>query len=197
MKNRFASPSHRTRLSSANGDDGPGAMEKRRRERSKQRLVCELLVEGNRHPAIVRDLSRAGLFVQTRARPEPNSVVEVIFPAEGDAKPEIRVEAGVARLRSVATRLQHSVPAGVGLEVLDPPPAFLELVKAQKADSHDLEPTPGGSPQPLRTFRVRLTRDGAPGSKVLTVGCENAAGARARALTRAGRGWKIAEIQEI
>lgn len=170
-------------------------MEQRRRERAKQRLVCELLVDGNRHPAIVRDLSRAGLFVQTRAKPEPNSVVEVIFPGEGDA--EIRVEAGVARMRSVPSGLQRSVPAGVGLEVLDPPPAFLALVDGQSSNAGDPDTTSGGPPRAIRTFRARLTRDGVAESKVLTVRCENAAGARARALTRAGRGWKISEIQEI
>lgn len=166
-------------------------MEKRRRERSKQRLVCDLLVEGIRYPAIVRDLSRKGLFVQTRVNLEPNSVVEVVFPAEGTSRPEIRLEAGVARLRSVPSRLQGSIPAGVGLEVLDPPPAFLALVDVHvaKPKSHDATA--------LCTFRVRLTQPGKPGSRVVTVRCENAAGARARALARAGRGWKITELQEI
>ena len=172
-------------------------VEKRRLQRSKQRLVCEIVVEGKSFPGIVRDLSRSGLFVQTRAKPETNSVVEVVFAAGDASQPEIRLEAGVARQRDVQSGLQHSVPAGVGLEVLDPPETFFELVEAQ---SHAVE-TPSaqadGAAAVLRTFRVRLTQTGKPGSRIETIRCENAAGARARALSRAGRGWKITELQEI
>lgn len=71
-------------------------MEKRRQQRTKKRLACEIVVEGQRHAAIVRDTSPSGLFVQTRARPKPDTVVELIFRA-ADAEAEIRVEAGVAR----------------------------------------------------------------------------------------------------
>ncbi|MBW2235921.1 MAG: PilZ domain-containing protein, partial [Deltaproteobacteria bacterium] len=90
-------------------------MEKRRQKRAHQRLICQRIVGSQRHPAIVRDISTLGMFVQTRARPEPSSLVKLIFPADG-SRPEIRVEAGVARARVVPPRLQASVPEGVGLE---------------------------------------------------------------------------------
>jgi hypothetical protein len=137
------------------------------------------------------------MFVQTRARPEPNSVVELIFPADG-SRPEIRVEAGVARERVVPPRLQASVPEGVGLELLDPPPEFQELIEwalegaaeGEEGGGKPLEPT-------LRVFRVRVKERNKPSSRVLTVRSTSADGARAQALSRAGRGWQVADIQEL
>ena len=52
-------------------------------------------------------------------------------------------------------------------------------------------------PWRVRTFRVRVSPRDKPGSRVITVRSESLHGARARALARAGRGWKIADIQEI
>ena len=49
----------------------------------------------------------------------------------------------------------------------------------------------------MRTFRVRLTQPGKSQASVFTVRSESMQGARARVLTRAGRQWKIADIQEI
>ena len=49
----------------------------------------------------------------------------------------------------------------------------------------------------IRTFRVRLIQPGKPNASVFTVRSESLQGARARALARAGRDWKIADIQEI
>ena len=174
-------------------------MEKRSQKRARRRLTCEIVVGPNRYPAIVRDISAAGLFVQTRAKPEANSVVEVIFPASGD-QPELRLEAGVARQRRVPSGLLASVPEGVGLEVLGSPHGFKELVArlADYRDSREAEdPAEAGTDQSMRTYRVRVTPLEKAGSRVVTVRSETAAGARARALAQVGRGWKIAEVQEI
>ena len=171
-------------------------MEKRRQQRNRRRITCELVIDGKHHPAIVRDVSRAGLFVQTRARPELNSAIELVFPAE-DGRPEIRVEAGVARERVVPAGLESEVPGGIGLEVLDAPPEYHALVAdAGLQDGSASDSGPPSDPG-IRTFRVRLIERGTPNARVLTVRSESPDGARARALTRAGRGWKIAAIQEI
>lgn len=174
-------------------------MEKRRQQRSRRRITCELVIDGKHHPAIVRDVSRRGLFVQTRARPELNSAIGLVFPAEGD-RPEIRVEAGVARERAVPAGLESEVPGGIGLEVLDAPAAYHELVaEAGLAPAGSGPAAASGPPSDpgVRTFRVRLIERGTPNATVLTVRSESPEGARARALARAGRGWKIAAIQEI
>ncbi len=175
-------------------------MEKRKRQRAKRRLTCELVVGEDRYPAIVRDISPTGRFVQTRAKPEAGSVVDVIFAAQG-GQPEIRVEAGVARHRIVPPRLQGSVQGGVGIELLSPPPEFQELVARGVGDASggEAESPPGDAAksQSIRTFHVRVKQRDKPNARVLTVRSESAAGARARALAQAGRGWMIADIQEV
>ncbi|MEZ4332829.1 MAG: PilZ domain-containing protein [Myxococcota bacterium] len=103
-------------------------MEKRRSNRTKHRLTCELLVGRETYPAVVRDLAPTGLFVQTRARPDANSVVEVRFPPMADL-PGFCIEAGVARHRNVHPRLQSEIHAGVGLEILGRPAAYLALAR--------------------------------------------------------------------
>jgi hypothetical protein len=185
-------------------------MDKRDRHRTRRRLTCELLVEGERAPAMVRDLSQKGLFVQTRMKPRVNSVVEVIFPPKG-LQPEVRVEAGVARKRAVPPRLQASVPGGVGLELLGPRPEFERwvlrtettgLAKSAYADMTDMTARPGELPTEapevgIRAYRIRLTARNRAESRVLTIRCESFAGARARALARMGQGWKIADLQAL
>jgi hypothetical protein len=90
------------------------------------------------------------------------------------------------------------VPGGVGLELIDPPAAFRDLMAGQ-AQAEPLEPpeVPPAGAAAVRTFRVRVSQRDKPGSRVITVRSESLHGARARALARAGRGWKIADIQEI
>ena len=178
------------------GDPGMRDVERRRRQRARRQLTCEVVVGGRRYPAIVRDASPSGVFVQTRAKPRVDSVVNLVFRA-CEWRPEIRVEAGVARERIVAPRLRSTVPEGLGLELLDPPAAFRELL-----DSAGRDPEPGHanderSHRGIRTFRIRLIRRDTSDWRVMTVRSESAAGARARALARVGPAWKIADLQEI
>jgi hypothetical protein len=46
-------------------------MQRRRAERIKQRLTCELIIGDRRHPGIVLDISETGIFMQTSASPPP------------------------------------------------------------------------------------------------------------------------------
>lgn len=172
-------------------------MEKRKRQRSVRRLTCELQVGDERFQAIVRDISPKGLFLQTRARPPEDSVVEVVFPAEA-GRPEIRVEAGVARHRAVPPRLQAAVQSGLGLELLSPSPEFEALAAQGVGDEAEAEVAPqAADDQRVRTYRVRVKQRGRANARVLTIRCGNPAAARARALAQAGRDWAIADIQEV
>jgi hypothetical protein len=163
-------------------------------------LTCELVIGESRQTVFVRDLSPEGLFVQTRARIDPNAKVGLAFAAQAEL-PAFELEVCVRRKRHTPPRLQSSVPSGVGLEVIDPPAAYLTLVERSVAsggvqDGECLkEEAAAGSG--IRTFRVRLIQRGKPNANVFTVRSESLQGARARALARAGRDWKIADIQEI
>ncbi len=168
-------------------------MEKRQEPRTRKRITCELVIDGKGSPGIVHDVSAAGLFVQTRARPEPGSQVGVVLRPEGSTD-EVRFEASVARQRVVPTRLQASLPGGVGLVVEDPTEELQALL--------DSFVSPGGSgpaedASAVRTYRVRVKQRGKPVSKVINVRCESAQAARARALRQAGNGWTVADVQEL
>ena len=178
---------------------GGHSLEKRKQHRTRKRLTCELVIGESRQTVLVRDISPEGLFVQTRAKVDPNGRVRLVFAAKDDL-PAIEVEARVARKRNTPPRLQSQVPSGVGLEVIDPSDAYYTLVERSVASGVQdgqapKEEVPAGAG--MRTFRVRLTQPGKSQASVFTVRSESMQGARARALTRAGRQWKIADIQEI
>jgi hypothetical protein len=158
-----------------------------------------LVVGATRFAGIVRDVSPAGLFVQTRPKLTANTVLEVLFPAEDD-RLEITVRARVVRRREVPPRLQASVTGGVGLEILEAPPAFQDLVAKELVEVCEgnewIPREEPASPPPVRTYRVRVAEQGRTRSRVLTIHAESKHSARARALARAGRGWKVTEVDE-
>jgi|JI10StandDraft_1071094.scaffolds.fasta_scaffold600720_2 hypothetical protein len=180
-------------------------MEKRRTNRVKHRLTCEIIVDRQSHPAVVRDLGPTGLFVQTRQRPVPNSVVEVRFPAVAGL-PAFSIEAGVARHRNVHPRLQTEIQSGIGLEILGRPPEYLALAsrvvapklgvggEAGRSDGVGAGAVEGLAP---RSYRVRLSAHGRSHPRTITVQATSLQAARARALTQAGAGWKITEVEAV
>ena len=72
------------------------------------------------------------------------------------------------------------------------PPAGSESAASESGPKTD-----GPSNRAIRSFRIKVTELGKSNSRVLTVRCESPANARAQALARVGRGWKIARVQEI
>ena len=101
-------------------------MERRRADRARQRLTCELVIGGRRHPGIVLDLSRVGLFVQTSASPPPGERVRVKLRPPGRA--EVELEASIARRYAVPARLVSVARGGIGLRVESTSDDFLQLV---------------------------------------------------------------------
>lgn len=181
-------------------------MEKRRANRIKHRLTCELLVGQQAFPAVVRDLGPTGLFVQTRARPNANSVVEVRFPATAGL-PGFCIEAGVARHRNVHPRLQAEIQSGIGLEILGRPADYLAYAKRvvePKVGDSSSAMISGRPPaaattasNEMRRFRIRLTAFARSAPRTITVQASSIAAARAQAMTQAGAGWKITDVETI
>jgi len=165
------------------------------------RLTCQVALDRVHSAGIVRDVSAQGLFIQTLADPDPNSIVELIF-AESNGQPELRFQAGVARKRIAPRRLTASVPSGIGLEILPGQadyerwifgPTHSSITEFQYNTTVD-DPIPNVT---IRPFRIRLTRVDSSRSQVLTIRAESELGARARALVRGGAGWRIADIQPL
>ncbi|MBY0401627.1 PilZ domain-containing protein [Myxococcota bacterium] len=202
-------------------------MEKRRSNRIKHRLTCELLVGRETYSAVVRDLAPTGLFVQTRARPNANSVVEVRFPATAGL-PGFSIEVGVARHRNVHPRLQAEIQSGIGLEILGRPADYLAYAK-RAVEPRGVEALPLAAPAAARTapsvrsttghpsrspalpnrthaaskpaehrrFRVRLMAIGPSAPRTLVIQASSIAAARAEAMTRCGAGWKITDVETV
>lgn len=103
-------------------------MERRKAERLKQRLTCELVIADRRHAGIVVDISQTGLFVQTSACPPPGERVRVTLrPSDGA---EIEVEASVARRYLVPKRLVTVARGGIGLRIESASDDYLELIRS-------------------------------------------------------------------
>jgi len=94
-------------------------------------MTCELRYEGHKASGIVLDLSSTGLFVQTSARPAPGTIFHLMLEARGDT-PALDLRVRVARQRRTEPRLASLVPPGLGLQILDAPSAYFDLIEKQQ-----------------------------------------------------------------
>ena len=94
-------------------------VDKRRNPRHGRRITCELWIKGVRHTGIVKDISRGGLFVQTRAT-APRGTELTLVIAAGEGHTEIRVAGRVARSDRIRAQLSVQSVAGMGIEVMQP-----------------------------------------------------------------------------
>jgi Tfp pilus assembly protein PilZ len=165
--------------------------EKRREKRVRQRITCKLSIEGREHPGTVLDVSRHGLFVQTKAKAAPGTRVEVQLKlADRDAP--LVVDSNVARLNRVPPALAPVWTAGLGLSVTRPPPAWMELVEAFARSKGGL----GGSIDvkaagALRSYCVRAALIQGTRTRTVLVRCASETVARELALAELGEEWKI------
>lgn len=166
--------------------------DKRRQPRQARRLACELWLEGRLHTGIVRDVSAIGLFVQTRLRAEPDTELELVFRAEGNRE-EIRAAARVARQNTLSAHFDSSGTGGLGLEVLEDAGRLAPLLEDA---GFQRAPAQAADAQLMRPFRVRLKQVQGGRSQMVAVRAPSLQSARARALHRAGRGWKVSEVLE-
>ena len=158
-----------------------------------KRLSCELWLDGRRHTGIVRDVSELGLFVQTRAKAATGSELELAFPAEG-GRAELRVVARVARRDILSAHFAVAGAGGLGLEVLESVTGLAPLLHG--AGFGAMEPAPVGDANTMRPFRVRVKQLQGQRIQTIAVRAPSVHSARARALHRAGPGWKVSEVLE-
>lgn len=168
--------------------------EKRREARIRQRLQCKLLIEGREHSGIVLDLSKHGLFVQTKAKAAPGTParVELSLPGAGT---QFFVEASVVRLNRVPAALAPAWTAGLGLALTRPPPSFLQLVESfarSKAGTTESRAEPARATQSF-CVRAALIRGGR--TRTVLVRCQSEPEASELALAELGNEWKIVSVE--
>jgi hypothetical protein len=95
------------------------AVDKRRHTRHPRRICCEIWIQGVRTSGIVKDVSRSGLFVHTRARAIPGAALTVVIPS-AEGRTEIRIRGRVVRAERIRAHLAMQSAAGIGIEVIDP-----------------------------------------------------------------------------
>jgi hypothetical protein len=162
-------------------------------------MPCEIRADGRQQRAIVLDFSRSGLFVQTSARLAPGTTVELEIQLDSTS-PAVRVRARVARQKAVPSNLTSVAQGGVGLRILEAPPAYYAALDQHASDEDDAAATPppreAPAPPPRRAaprFKVRVKQTDGPRSRILDIEADDADGARARALAEVGKGWEIVE----
>jgi Tfp pilus assembly protein PilZ len=93
--------------------------DKRRWPRQARRIPCEIWIRGTRYSGIVKDVSRTGLFVQTRAKATAGTAITLVIAA-GDGRTEIRVSGRIVRREQIQALLATQSAAGIGIEVAQP-----------------------------------------------------------------------------
>ena len=132
-------------------------MTKKRADRIRRRVTCELQLGGRSYRGIVLDLSETGVFVQTEATPPPGTRLRVRLHASGGI--EFEVDATVARRQVAPPQLATVVRGGLGLRVEAPPPAYFKLIGMESASSPGGARGVGGAPNaPVERPRPRSRR---------------------------------------
>jgi Tfp pilus assembly protein PilZ len=172
--------------------------------RFRKRLPCRLKVAGGSHSAMVLNVSRCGLFVQTSAGPPPGASVAIDLDVarHPDTLP---IGARVVWRRVVAPHLRALSQGGIGVRIDSAPEAYYGFLAGVAGETPGARPSGGpetSGPAPearsdasTMEFRVRVKQTGGPRSRTLTLRCESVEEARARALAIVGSDWVILEAE--
>ena len=98
--------------------------------RFKKRIPCKLKQGQRTFSGVVLDISRTGLFVQTRAAAKAGDEVQVMLSAREPDDP-IELRTRVVWQKQIPTRLRRVVERGVGLQIrYAPEPYYFMLGEA-------------------------------------------------------------------
>lgn len=159
--------------------------------RHRRRIPCALSAHGSRRPAMVLNVSRSGLFVQTTMRPRRGEPVELELELP-DGSRSVGIMADVVWRSVVASRFASIDAGGLGLRITRAPEAFHRFV-----DRLARGPGPqAGDALPPPRFRVRLRQRGGARTRWVAVDASGEDAARRAALDSAGRGWEVIELRQ-
>lgn len=99
-------------------------------DRTKHRAPCTITAGGQRYNALVLDLSRTGLFIQTSAKPAIGDRLDIELVIHGKVA-AMHVE--VARRKQVPPQLLNVAHGGVGVRILSAPEEFYQLLMEAQA----------------------------------------------------------------
>jgi hypothetical protein len=147
--------------------------DRRRFTRTRQHMSCEMRVGVQRHFGVVLDQSPEGMFLETQKRLPIGAVVGLTLrvPEHDDT---------LALCARVA-RSTEGPPTGLGLELIDPPAAYRELVASLSA----------------REFRVELKQTQGAETRLVLVRCGTETEAAELVTAEIDESWKILSIRPV
>jgi len=98
----------------------------KRAQREYRHLACEIHIDGERHTAVLLNLSTSGLFVRSNATPAPDTPVFVVVRRPGGAKWEITTTVA----RSVGRSEAGGSTRGIGLQIIEAPAAYFDFLES-------------------------------------------------------------------
>ena len=97
----------------------------RQAERSKQRAPCTVVLDGRRHNGLLLDISRTGLFIQTSAKPEPGTRLDIEVMLDGKS---VAMVVEVARRKQVPPQLLTVAHGGIGVRIVSAGEGFYQVL---------------------------------------------------------------------
>lgn len=173
--------------------------ERRRAPRARKRLGCDIRVGTHRHFGMVLNVSAEGLFVQTNARIEPGTSVDLTLGAESD-RLHVALQGRVARAVRMPRQLASVVQSGLGIRLVDPPAPYRAFVAALLGASVVGASLP--PPQPIEmdgafSYRVEMRALSGAETRTLLVSCKSAAEAGELASAELDEGWKLVSVERV
>jgi len=148
-------------------------LDRRRHSRTRQRLSCDLRVGVQRYFGVVLDQSPEGLFLETPTRLPVGTVVGLTLRT-----PDVP---GTLELCGRVARNADGERTGLGIELIDPPASYLELVATFAT----------------RQFRVELKQVRSAETRLALVSCATEAEAAELVTGELGESWKILSIRPV
>jgi PilZ domain len=167
-------------------------IDKRRHRRHARRIPCQLFVGERVHSALVLDLTRVGLFIQTHARPH---IAERLRVELAHVPVPIQLIVEVARSKSVPPSLLSAAKGGLGVRIVNAPQEYDDLLTQLGIGNHDERVKLAA--EPGQRFRVHVAVVGGSRSRRIEIMATHADEAGALALAALGKDWKVLRVQAI
>jgi len=173
--------------------------ERRKSERLRRRILCDVLVAGHWHSGVVCDISSSGLFVQTDLTAPPRTPVRVRLRGPDGSPIELK---GLVARQQTGTRDPTSVArVGLGIRLTEPPPAQFREISLGRTAGERL-----GSPEGERgrgrsgraeahSYRVRVKEIGGSRTRSFEVRATSEGHAAELALAVLGGPWEIVGVE--
>lgn len=173
-------------------------MQLQRDQRISKRLPCAVRVAKRRYSGLVLNLSRGGVYVQTNAAASRGSSVTLELQVP-DEKEGIALEGTVAWRKVVPGQLRQLAGGGFGCRIDNADERYYRVLACWMGSDVQgvaLEaPPPDGPRHP--TWRVRVRARTGPRSRTVTVEAATLEAARSEALSHAGEGWHVIEVEAL